>query len=85
VAALGYAIQDASERGRDLARLELGEQLTDAGGERLLRQEQAAATIRRGVSRRAEYAVRLISLPRWELFDAQPREYGDAVLQPAVA
>jgi len=79
-------MQDPSERRGDLARLErLGELLADAGGERLLRQEQAAATIRRGVSRRAEYAVRLISLPRWELFDAQPREYGDAVLQPAVA
>ncbi len=36
-------MQDARERGRDLARLErLGEQLTDAGGERLLRQERAA-------------------------------------------
>src|SRR6267143_4403425 len=40
---LGRAVQDARERGGDLARMErLGEQLTDAGGERLLRQERAA-------------------------------------------
>ncbi len=40
---LGRAVQDASERCRDLARMErLGEQLTDAGRERLLRQERAA-------------------------------------------
>ena len=43
VTALGRVVQYASERGRDLARLErLGEQLTDARGERLLRQERAA-------------------------------------------
>ena len=36
-------MQDASERGGDLARLErLREQLADAGGERLLRQNRAA-------------------------------------------
>ena len=29
-------------------------------------------------------AVRLVSLPSWELFDAQPREYRDAVLPPSV-
>ncbi len=29
-------------------------------------------------------AVRLVSLPSWELFDAQPREYRDAVLPPAI-
>ncbi len=30
-------------------------------------------------------AVRLVSLPSWELFDAQPREYRDAVLPPSVS
>jgi transketolase len=29
-------------------------------------------------------AVRLVSLPSWELFDAQPSEYRDAVLPPSV-
>jgi transketolase len=29
-------------------------------------------------------AVRLVSLPCWELFDAQPADYRDAVLPPAV-
>ena len=29
-------------------------------------------------------AVRLVSLPSWELFDAQPREYRDAVLPPSI-
>jgi len=29
--------------------------------------------------------VRLVSMPSWELFDAQPREYRDSVLPPALA
>lgn len=29
-------------------------------------------------------AVRVVSLPSWELFDAQPQEYRDAVLPPAI-
>ena len=29
-------------------------------------------------------AVRVVSLPSWELFDAQPREYRDSVLPPEV-
>src|SRR5208283_4072626 len=29
-------------------------------------------------------AVRLVSLPSWELFDMQPREYRDAVLPPSI-
>ncbi|MDE2883555.1 MAG: transketolase, partial [Chloroflexota bacterium] len=29
-------------------------------------------------------AARVVSMPSWELFDAQPREYRDAVLPPAV-
>lgn len=29
-------------------------------------------------------AVRLVSMPSWELFDAQPREYRDSVLPPSV-
>jgi transketolase len=29
-------------------------------------------------------AARVVSLPSWELFDAQPREYRDSVLPPAV-
>jgi len=28
--------------------------------------------------------VRLVSMPSWELFDAQPQEYREAVLPPAV-
>jgi transketolase len=30
-------------------------------------------------------AVRVVSLPSWELFEAQPPEYRDAVLPPAVS
>jgi transketolase len=30
-------------------------------------------------------AVRLVSMPSWELFDAQPREYRDSVLPPMAA
>ena len=29
-------------------------------------------------------AVRCVSMPSWELFDAQPREYRDSVLPPAI-
>jgi transketolase len=29
-------------------------------------------------------SVRLVSMPSWELFDAQPREYRDAVLPPSI-
>ncbi len=29
-------------------------------------------------------AVRLVSMPSWELFEAQPREYRDSVLPPLV-
>ena len=29
-------------------------------------------------------AARVVSLPSWELFDAQPQEYRDSVLPPAV-
>jgi len=29
-------------------------------------------------------AVRIVSLPCWELFDSQPQEYKDSVLTPAV-
>ena len=29
-------------------------------------------------------AVRIVSLPSWELFDAQPREYREAVLPPSI-
>jgi transketolase len=34
--------------------------------------------------RAREIAVRIVSLPSWELFDAQPREYREAVLPPTV-
>jgi transketolase len=34
--------------------------------------------------RAQEIAVRVVSLPCWELFDAQPVEYRDAVLPPAI-
>jgi transketolase len=29
-------------------------------------------------------AVRCVSMPSWELFDAQPRDYRDSVLPPSV-
>ncbi len=29
-------------------------------------------------------AARVVSMPSWELFDAQPKEYRDAVLPPAI-
>jgi len=32
-----------------------------------------------------QIGVRCVSMPSWELFDAQPREYRDAVLPPAIA
>jgi transketolase len=34
--------------------------------------------------RAQEIAVRCVSMPSWELFDAQPREYRDSVLPPSV-
>jgi transketolase len=34
--------------------------------------------------RAREIAVRCVSMPSWELFEAQPREYRDSVLPPAV-
>jgi transketolase len=34
--------------------------------------------------RAQEIAVRCVSMPSWELFDAQPREYRDGVLPPKV-
>ena len=30
-------------------------------------------------------AARVVSMPSWELFDAQPREYRDSVLPPGIA
>ena len=30
------------------------------------------------------HAVRVVSMPSWELFDEQPREYRDSVLPPSV-
>ena len=29
--------------------------------------------------------VRIVSMPSWELFDAQPQEYRDAVLPPSIS
>jgi transketolase len=34
--------------------------------------------------RKQEIAVRCVSMPSWELFEAQPREYRDSVLPPSV-
>jgi transketolase len=38
----------------------------------------------RNVLMKKEIAARLVSMPSWELFDAQPEEYRDSVLPPAV-
>ncbi len=67
----GYVLADAPEGIPKLILIATGSEvaLVVAAGEKL---------------RAREIAVRIVSLPSWELFDAQPREYRDAVLPPSV-
>jgi transketolase len=67
----GYVLADAPGGEPELILIASGSEvaLVVAAGEKL---------------RAREIAVRIVSLPSWELFDAQPREYRDAVLPPSV-
>jgi len=67
----GYVLADAPDGKPALILIASGSEvaLAVAAGERL---------------RARDIAVRIVSLPCWEIFDAQPREYRDAVLPPAV-
>jgi transketolase len=68
VARGGYVLADADGR-PDVILIATGSEVSLALGAR----EQLAA---RGIK------ARVVSLPSWELFDAQPREYRDSVLPP---
>src|SRR5581483_7678504 len=46
--------------------------------------EVAIAMAAREELERQGVATRVVSMPSWELFDAQPREYREAVLPPSV-
>jgi transketolase len=46
--------------------------------------ELALAVAAADILRQRGVAIRVVSLPCWELFDAQPQTYRDAVLLPAV-
>jgi transketolase len=46
--------------------------------------EVALAVAAREMLSKQGVAARVVSLPSWELFDAQPREYRDAVLPPSI-
>ena len=67
----GYILADAPDATPDLILMATGSEvaLIVAAREQLLAQK---------------VAVRLVSLPSWELFDMQPREYRDAVLPPSI-
>jgi transketolase len=67
----GYVLADAPAGKPDLILIASGSELAliVAARERLLAQD---------------VAVRLVSLPSWELFEAQPAAYRDAVLPPSV-
>ena len=67
----GYVLADAPGGKPALILIASGSEvaLAVAAGERL---------------RARDIAVRIVSLPCWEIFDAQPREYRDAVLPPSV-
>jgi transketolase len=67
----GYVISPAPDKKEDAALLATGSEVPLA----LAAQEALKA---KGVS------ARVVSLPSWELFDAQPEEYRDEVLPPAL-
>ena len=66
----GYVLVD-SERRPDLVLIATGSEVEVALGAR-------TQLLARGLK------VRVVSLPSWELFDAQPKEYQDSVLPPGV-
>jgi transketolase len=68
----GYVLADSAGENPDLILIATGSELSLAVA---AREKLAAKNIR----------ARLVSLPSWELFDEQPREYRDAVLPPKVA
>jgi transketolase len=70
VARGGYVLADAEGRPDVI--------LIASGSEVALAVEARARLSGRGL------AARVVSLPSWELFDAQPREYRDSVLPPSV-
>ena len=67
----GYVLADAAGETPDLILIATGSELSLAMAAR----ERLAAK---------EIRARVVSLPSWELFDEQPREYRDAVLPPRV-
>ncbi len=67
----GYILIDASERRPDLILIATGSEVALIVAAREMLQAQ-------------HIAVRLVSMPSWELFDAQPAEYRDEVLPPSV-
>ncbi len=68
----GYILADAAGEPPDLILIATGSELSLAVA---AREQLAAKNIR----------ARVVSLPSWELFDEQPREYRDAVLPPRIA
>jgi transketolase len=67
----GYVVADPDDGEPELILVATGSEVATALGARRLLAER-------------EIAVRVVSLPCWSLFDAQPREYRDAVLPPAI-
>jgi transketolase len=66
-----YILADASRRKPDLILIASGSEVHLAMGARQKLAEEGVET-------------RVVSMPSWELFDAQPKEYRDSVLLPAV-
>jgi transketolase len=71
VARGGYVLADAETGAPDVILMATGSEVELAVG---AREELAAGGI----------AARVVSLPCWELFDRQPRDYRDQVLPPSV-
>ncbi len=68
----GYVLSDAPNGRPDLILIGTGSELALAAQAQKKLAEQGIA-------------ARVVSLPSWELFDAQPQEYRDSVLPPAVS
>ncbi len=68
----GYVLADTAGEPPDLILIATGSELSLAVA---AREQLAAKNIR----------ARIVSLPSWELFDEQPREYRDEVLPPRIA
>jgi len=65
----GYILADAPDGAPDLILIATGSEVSLAVAAKAILAEEGAK-------------VRVVSLPSWELFDAQPREYRDSVLPP---